>query len=244
MDIESRHSELRQRLDHLGFGHPLPLSAIGIVSAILDDLIQTAEKLKSANQQIEQLYQEKAAWELGVEPYKCDNSRLLAECNELHLELIKQQDKHILANTELRSRVRSLQAEKKLLEEKCLQAEGKVRELQANGGPGSSSDCAKSRKDTVNKQRKPFISTVRGGGSYPATSCCEPQQKSAPSGMGEMRCRCPCNQVKQVDAVHEVERLKVETQNQQGVIDALQKQVCRGSLLLGGVVVPPPLVFG
>ncbi|XP_050097356.1 centrosomal protein of 135 kDa [Anopheles aquasalis] len=232
MDIESRHSELRQRLDHLGFGHPLPLSAIGIVSAILDDLIQTAEKLKAANHQIEQLYQEKAAWELGVEPYKCDNSRLLAECNELHLELIKQQDKHILANTELRSRVRSLQAEKKVLEEKCLQAEGRVRELQANGGAtGSSSDCAKSRKDSVNKQRKPFISTVRGGGTYPASSCCEQQQKSAhpgqvgTSGMGEMRCRCPCNQVKQVDAVHEVERLKVETLNQQGVIDALQKQI-------------------
>ncbi|XP_058066585.1 centrosomal protein of 135 kDa [Anopheles bellator] len=225
MDIETRHSELRQRLDCLGFGHPLPLSAIGIVSAILDDLIQTAEKLKLANQQIEQLYQEKAAWELGVEPYKCDNSRLLAECNELHLELIKQQDKNILANTELRSRVRSLQAEKKQLEEKCHLSESRVRELQANG-----SDSVKSRKDSVNKQRKPFISTVRAGATYQPGSCCEQQQKAAQPGQpvthaGEMRCRCPCNQVKQVDALHEVERLRVETQNQQGVIDALQKQI-------------------
>ncbi|XP_052873031.1 centrosomal protein of 135 kDa [Anopheles cruzii] len=223
MDIETRHSELRQRLDCLGFGHPLPLSAIGIVSAILDDLIQTAEKLKSANQQIEQLYQEKAAWELGVEPYKCDNSRLLAECNELHLELIKQQDKNILANTELRSRVRTLQAEKKQLEEKCHLSESRVRELQANSG----SDSVKSRKDSVNKQRKPFISTVRAGATYQPGSCCELQQKASQPGQpaGEMRCRCPCNQVKQVDALHEVERLRVETQNQQGVIDALQHQI-------------------
>lgn len=82
-----------------------------------------------------------------MEPYKCDNSRLLAECNALHLELIKQQDKHILANTELRSRVRSLQADKKQLEEKCLAAECKIRELQTG-----SSESVKSRKDTANKR--------------------------------------------------------------------------------------------
>ncbi|KFB46792.1 AGAP010985-PA-like protein [Anopheles sinensis] len=216
MEIEDRHSELRKRLDVLGFGHPLPLGAIGIVSAILDDLIQTSEKLKCANQQIDQLYQEKAAWELGVEPYKCDNSRLLAECNELHLELIRQQDKHILANTELRSRLRSLQAEKKQLEEKCVQAESRVRELQ------TTSDGVKSRKNSVNTQRKPFISTVRAGGFYQPPKCCE--QGMQPQGLPPT-CRCPCNQMKQTDVLHEVERLQVETKNQQGVIDALKNQV-------------------
>ncbi|XP_053669259.1 centrosomal protein of 135 kDa [Anopheles marshallii] len=218
MDIEGRHSELRKRLDVLGFGHPLPLSAIGIVSAILDDLIQTSEKLKNANHKIELLHQEKVAWELGVEPYKCDNSRLLAECNDLHLELIKQQDKHILANTELRSRVRSLQAEKKQLEEKCLQAECKIRDLQTGA-----SESVKSRKDSTNKQRKPFISTVRAGTFYQPPKCCE--QGMQQSGALAQTCRCPCNQLKQVDVLHEVERLRVETQNQQGVIDALKNQV-------------------
>uniref|UniRef100_A0AAG5DMN2 Uncharacterized protein n=1 Tax=Anopheles atroparvus TaxID=41427 RepID=A0AAG5DMN2_ANOAO len=216
MEIEARHSELRKRLDLLGFGHPLPLGAIGIVSAILDDLIQTSEKLKCANQQIDQLYQERAAWELGVEPYKCDNSRLLAECNELHLELIKQQDKHILANTELRSRVRSLQAEKKQLEEKCAQTESRVRELQAG------SDSVKTRKNSVNTQRKPFISTVRPGTFFQPPKCCE--QGMQPQGLPPT-CRCPCNQMKQTDVLHEVERLQVETKNQQGVIDALKHQV-------------------
>lgn len=38
-------------------------------------------------------------------------------------------------------------------------------------------------------------------------------------------CRCPCNQMKQTDVLHEVERLQVETKNQQGVIDALKNQV-------------------
>lgn len=37
---------------------------------------------------------EKSCWELGVEPYKCDNSRLLQECNQLHLQVIKQQEEY------------------------------------------------------------------------------------------------------------------------------------------------------
>ena len=51
-----------------------------------------------------------------------------------------------------------------------------------------------------------------------------------PGGMPPT-CRCPCNQMKQVDVLHEVERLRVETQNQQGVIDALKNQVGGGNEL-------------
>ncbi|XP_055614465.1 centrosomal protein of 135 kDa-like [Uranotaenia lowii] len=142
IDIDSLHVDLRKRLDLLGFNHPLPIGAIGIVSAILDDLIKTAEKLKFAKQHINELNQEKSAWELGVEPYKCDNSRLLAECNELHLEIVKQRDKFVLLNTDLKCRIRNLQTEKKQLEERCLQADARIRELQCDSG--------KSRKDGVN----------------------------------------------------------------------------------------------
>uniref|UniRef100_A0A182N2Z7 Centrosomal protein of 135 kDa n=1 Tax=Anopheles dirus TaxID=7168 RepID=A0A182N2Z7_9DIPT len=219
MEIEARHNDLRNRLDGLGFGQPLPLSAIGIVSAILDDLIQTSEKLKCSNQQIELLHQEKAAWELGVEPFKCDNSRLLAECNELHLELIRQQDKHILANTELRSRIRSLQSEKRQLEEKNLHAECKIRELQAGAG-----ESTKSRKDSVNKQRKPFVSTVRAGAFYQPPKCCDHGMQQLGTDVNPSS-RCPCLQAKQADVLQEVERLRVETKHHQEVIDGLKNQV-------------------
>ncbi|XP_055530632.1 centrosomal protein of 135 kDa isoform X2 [Wyeomyia smithii] len=209
MDIDALHCDLRKRLDVLGFNHPLPLGAIGIVSAILDDLIKTSEKLKAARQQIDQLQQEKVAWELGVEPYKCDNSRLLAECNGLHLELVKQRDKFVLANTELKCRVRNLQTDKKHLDERCMQAEAKIRELQ-------SSDC-KSKKDGVIMQRKPFISTVRSG-YYQPPECCEAQQR-------ESRCQCPCNKPRKQEILHEIERLQAETKNQEEVIEAYKKQI-------------------
>ncbi|XP_058833557.1 centrosomal protein of 135 kDa [Topomyia yanbarensis] len=209
MDLDALHSDLRKRLDVLGFNHPLPLGAIGIVSAILDDLIKTSEKLKAARQQIQQLQQEKVAWDLGVEPYKCDNSRLLAECNGLHLELVKQRDKFVLANTELKCRVRNLQTDKKQLEERCLQAETKIRELQ-------SADW-KSKKDGVNMQRKPFVSTVRPG-YYQPPKCCDSQQP-------KNRCECPCNQPRKTEIMHEIERLQVETKNQTEVIEAYKKQI-------------------
>lgn len=209
MDIDALHSDLRKRLDVLGFNHPLPLGAIGIVSAILDDLIKTSEKLKASKQQISQLQQEKAAWDLGVEPYKCDNSRLLAECNELHLELVKQRDKFVLANTELKCRVRNLQTDKKQLEERCLQAEAKIRQLQCGD--------SKSKKDGANMQRKPFVSTVRPGQYQPST-CCGVEKR-------ESKCCCPCNQARKTEILHEIERLQVETKNQEEVIEAYKKQI-------------------
>ncbi|XP_058457113.1 putative leucine-rich repeat-containing protein DDB_G0290503 [Malaya genurostris] len=226
MELDALHSDLSKRLHVLGFNHPLPLGAIGIVSAILDDLIRTSEKLNGARHQIYQLQQEKVAWELGVEPYKCDNSRLLAECNGLHLELVKQRDKFVLANTELKCRLRNLQTDKKQLQERCLQIETKIRELQ-------SSDC-KLKKDGVNMQRKPFISTVRPG-YYQTPKCCDSQQPKT-------RCECPCNQPRKTDIMNEIERLQVETKNQTEVIDAYKKQIdCRdreiqrlGALFAGG----------
>uniref|UniRef100_A0A1Q3G3E5 Putative myosin class ii heavy chain n=1 Tax=Culex tarsalis TaxID=7177 RepID=A0A1Q3G3E5_CULTA len=210
MDIDTLHADLRKRLDILGFNHSLPLGAIGIVSAILSDLIKTSEKLKSSKQQIEQLMQEKAAWELGVEPYKCDNSRLLSEVNGLHLELVKQRDKFVLVNTELKCRVRSLQTDKKQLDERCLQAEAKIRELLHSAD-------SKSRKNGVNMQRKPFVSTVRAG-YYQPPKCCDAQAQDS-------KCHCPCNQPRKTDVLHEIERLQAETKNQEEVIDAYKKQI-------------------
>ncbi|XP_062535190.1 centrosomal protein of 135 kDa-like isoform X1 [Armigeres subalbatus] len=226
MDIDTLHLDLRKRLNVLGFNHPLPLGAIGIVSAILDDLIKTSEKLKSSKQQICHLEQEKAAWDLGVEPYKCDNSRLLAECNELHLELVKQRDKFILANTELKCRVRNLQTDKKQLEDRCLQAEAKIRQLQCGD--------SKSRKDGANMQRKPFVSTVRPGQYQPPT-CCGGEKR-------EGKCGGACSPARKTEILHEIEHLQIETKNQEEVIEAYKKQIdCRdreiqrlGALFAGG----------
>lgn len=52
MDIDARHSLLREKLNNLGFTQPLPIGSLAIVSALLDDLILTNKHLKDAKKTI------------------------------------------------------------------------------------------------------------------------------------------------------------------------------------------------
>lgn len=92
------HEYLRQKLNLLGYDLNLPISAIPIVSSILDDLIITTEGLKNAKDEIATLLEEKKAWELGNEVYKCDNSKLLNEVNRLKLDLLSKERDVLIEN--------------------------------------------------------------------------------------------------------------------------------------------------
>jgi hypothetical protein len=92
MNAGTKYEYVRQKLDLLGYDNQtLPVSAIAIVSGILDDLIITTEGLKKSKDEIAQLLEEKKAWELGNEVYKCDNSKLLSEVNKMKLELLNKE---------------------------------------------------------------------------------------------------------------------------------------------------------
>lgn len=121
MDLNSKHNYLRQKLDLLGYQNhqSLPVSSLPLVSTILDDLITTTEGLKKAKDEISLLLEEKSAWNLGVEVYKCDNSKLLAECNKLKIELLNTERSWSIENADLKRKIRNLDADKKYLEEKC-----------------------------------------------------------------------------------------------------------------------------
>lgn len=82
--------------------------------------MQTTESLKEAKDEIKLLHDAKQAWELGVEPYKCDNSRLLAEVNTLHMEMLKQQDDFELERAELRVKIRNLTYNNKVKQQQFL----------------------------------------------------------------------------------------------------------------------------
>lgn len=121
MDLHSKHNYIRQKLDLLGYQNhqSLPVSSLPLVSTILDDLITTTEGLKKAKDEISLLLEEKNAWNLGVEVYKCDNSKLLSECNKLKIELLNNERSLSIENADLKRRIRNLDADKKYLEEKC-----------------------------------------------------------------------------------------------------------------------------
>lgn len=55
MDIDARHSLLREKLNSLGFTQPLPFGSLAVVSALLDDLILTNKNFKDAKKTISEL---------------------------------------------------------------------------------------------------------------------------------------------------------------------------------------------
>lgn len=91
MEAGTKYEYVRQKLNLLGYDHNLPVSAIPVVSSILDDLIVTTEALKNAKDETSKLLEEKIAWELGNEVYKCDNSKLLHEVNKLKVDLLNKE---------------------------------------------------------------------------------------------------------------------------------------------------------
>lgn len=98
---------------------------------------------------------------MGVEPYKCDNSKLLAECNALHLDMIRQQDAHQQRVFELSRKIRNLEYENRELQRHCDELNAKIDDLDPKQ--------RKHRNDLLNEKRKPFISTVRSGEFLPST---------------------------------------------------------------------------
>lgn len=92
MEKSSKYEFVRHKLDVLGYeSEILPVSALSIVSNILDDLITTTEALKHSKDELATLLEEKKAWDLGNEVYKCDNSKLLSEVNRLKIELLNKE---------------------------------------------------------------------------------------------------------------------------------------------------------
>lgn len=99
MEKSSKYEFVRQKLDLLGYeSEVLPVSALSIVSTILDDLITTTEALKNSKDHLSILLEEKNAWDLGNEVYKCDNSKLLSEVNRLKVELLNKEKKVQIEN--------------------------------------------------------------------------------------------------------------------------------------------------
>ncbi|KAG5678612.1 hypothetical protein PVAND_008273 [Polypedilum vanderplanki] len=207
MDFNIRHDYLKQKLDILGYSsHQLPISAIPLVSEILDDLIQTTESLKSNKDELNRLIEEKKAWELGNEVYKCDNSKLLQEVNRLKLELLNKEKSIQIENADLKRKIRNLSLDKKALEEKCFELNQAMYQI-------NQSDRSKGKKSI-----KPFISTVRGKDQFPDIS----------GDIKDKPCGCTssvnANTKKSISITKEIEKIKSELKHAEDLIAILKKQ--------------------
>lgn len=165
-------------------------------------------------QETTKIFQEKIAWDLGVEPYKCDNSRLLAECNQLHQQQLRQRDHDSLRFAALSQQIRRLEIDKNHLTEHNSTLEFKLREfeqLHAATGDG------KGMKQKTG--RKPFISTVRGDLPMPK----QLKQSSSLSHGKHSGCSTKCDEHHN----NTVNKLQADIKNQIDLVDAYKKQVTK-----------------
>ena len=128
---ERKFTNLRRRLDQLGYRQPLGLESVPLVEKLFSDLIHTTESLKNTKLQMSR--QDKSGSTSGYdasEPYRSDNAKLVRENNELHLELIRQKEDSDSKLKESKEKLRKLEHENSDLKFLNSQYVHKVRALE------------------------------------------------------------------------------------------------------------------
>ncbi|XP_051170534.1 centrosomal protein of 135 kDa-like isoform X2 [Leptopilina boulardi] len=106
-----RYRTVQKHLDGLGYKQTLPLDALPLVENLLADLIQTTESLKHFKSVAQDNIESCSQLQLSVNPYKCDNARLVQENNELHVELMREKEAHQKELYDLKKCLRRVEVE-------------------------------------------------------------------------------------------------------------------------------------
>lgn len=89
---QQKFSNLRKRLDQLGYKQPLGIESLPLVEKLFADLVHTTESLKNAKLEIGKQTTETIDVDSAVDSYKSDNAKLVKENNDLHKQYIKQKE--------------------------------------------------------------------------------------------------------------------------------------------------------
>ena len=108
---DRKFTNLRKRLDQLGYRQALGIESVPLVEKLFTDLVHTTESLKNVKVQLNRREKEKATYEDNAEPYRSDNAKLVRENNELHLQLIRVKEDSEHTIKELKSSMRKLEHE-------------------------------------------------------------------------------------------------------------------------------------
>ncbi|BFZ24412.1 hypothetical protein BsWGS_27451 [Bradybaena similaris] len=127
---QQKFSNLRRRLDQLGYRQPLGIESLPLVEKLFADLIHTTESLKNAKLELSKKTEVTTDVDSAVEPYKSDNAKLIRENNELHMGLIKQKEEADTVIRELKASLRDLEHKTADLQFLNNQYVSKVRQLE------------------------------------------------------------------------------------------------------------------
>uniref|UniRef100_A0A2C9JE12 Centrosomal protein of 135 kDa n=1 Tax=Biomphalaria glabrata TaxID=6526 RepID=A0A2C9JE12_BIOGL len=106
---QQKFSNLRRRLDQLGYKQSLGIESLPLVEKLFVDLLHTTESLKNAKIELAKKTEVYTDVDSAVEPYKSDNARLIRENNEIHMTLVKQKEESEAAVRELKASLRDME---------------------------------------------------------------------------------------------------------------------------------------
>lgn len=107
--MEKSFAQVRKELDDLGYTETFRTECLPLIRRLLGDLRITTESLRKYMKISQQALEERDSLQIGAEPYKCDNAKLIKECNELHLAFIQFKEQHEKVQRDLRTKIISLE---------------------------------------------------------------------------------------------------------------------------------------
>ncbi|CAL1543301.1 unnamed protein product [Lymnaea stagnalis] len=158
---QQKFSNLRRRLDQLGYKQSLGIESLPLVEKLFVDLLHTTESLKGAKLELAKKTEVHTDVDSAIEPYKSDNAKLIRENNEMHMSLVKQKEESDATIRELKASLRDVEhtnADLKFLNNQYVH---KVRQLERE---------SKDKSETILKlQEKNFHAVVQTPGGRKKT---------------------------------------------------------------------------
>ncbi|XP_023289896.1 centrosomal protein of 135 kDa [Orussus abietinus] len=154
-NIATRYRTVRKHLDSLGYRQALSFDALPLIERLLADLLQTTESLKHFKAIAQDNIEACSQLQRVVDPYKCDNTKLVQECNQLHLDLIQAKDSHQKQVRELKRELHNLESEYADFQLGASRNLLRIKELETE-----SSNKSKKILELQGKYNKPIICTT------------------------------------------------------------------------------------
>ncbi|XP_014476061.1 PREDICTED: centrosomal protein of 135 kDa isoform X3 [Dinoponera quadriceps] len=234
-NVAARYRTVRKHLDNLGYKQALSLDALPLIETLLADLIQTTDSLKHFKSIAQENVEACSQLQLAIDPYKCDNARLVRECNQLHADLIEAKETHQKQVKELKKQIHKLECECNDLQLASSRNIHKIKELE-------SESAAKSKK-ILELQGKCLKPTITNAGlaakKRPSFPLRRPVLESEPmprAKSGSALPRLSSMEPKVIDMIsmadhkigslsHEVTKLRGELLLQTDTVQTLEKQL-------------------
>lgn len=155
--MTENYFNLKRKLEGLGYNSTLPLDAVPLVESVFADLLQTTRSLQHYMDLSKEAITQRDRVSAEIEPYKCDNAKLIQANNVLHKDLMIVKEANEKQNKESVRKIKLLTEEVMKKDSIITKLQHELRELSLRGlcaGTLSSRNKSK-RKDCgdVNLQK-------------------------------------------------------------------------------------------